>query len=260
MQTRQRSLHAIAAITVLCCSGAVQSANAAEWEWLVVPYLWGSATEVDVFVNNEPVVGGDLSFSGLLDKLDMAAQVHIEGRRGKGGFFLDFTYLDTSDTNVINGSPLLPDGTELAGDTKAVLVEAGGTVRPGGESHGLDVLFGVRVTDMDMTVDIAPPGPVPPPTQVSVSDTLTDGFVGIRNTAPLGENWFYSLRGDVGAGASVRAWNLVGVLGYSFGKNDRFAGMFGYRHLVMKYETRNVVLVETEMTMSGPMAGFAFRF
>jgi len=94
-------------------------------------YLWGSDTSVDVFVNDEPVIGGDLSFSGLIDKLDFAAQIHFEGRRGKGGFFLDTTYLDTGDSLITEGRPLLPDGTEVRTDTKTVMVEAGGTIRPG---------------------------------------------------------------------------------------------------------------------------------
>ena len=107
---------------------------------------------------------------------------------------------------------------------KPILVEAGGSFRPGGGAHGFDLLFGVR-------------------------------YVG-----SLGEKWLYTLRGDVGAGDSDRVWNLMGILGHSFGKNGRYVALVGYRHMVAKYETTNVVTVETEVAMSGPMAGFAFRF
>ena len=235
------------------------SAHAAEWEWILTAYLWGSDTSVDVFVSDEPVFGGDLEFSDLLDKLEFGAQSHFEGRRGKGGFFLDATFLHATDSQIIEAQPLLPGGTEVRTDSKLILVEAGGSFRPGGGAHGFDLLFGVRVIDIDMDIDITPPQPLMP-TRVSASDTLTDGFVGMRYVGPLGEKWLYTLRGDVGAGDSDRVWNLMGILGYSFGKNGRYVALVGYRHMVAKYETTDVVTVETEVTMSGPMAGFAFRF
>ncbi len=162
MQKKMKNaFQAMTAVSLFGFGAMATPVHAAEWEWVLTPYLWGSDTSVDVFVNDEPVIGGDLSFSGLIDKLDFAAQIHFEGRRGKGGFFLDTTYLDTGDSLITEGRPLLPDGTEVRTDTKTVMVEAGGTIRPGGETHGFDLLFGVRITDTDMTIDITPPSPAP---------------------------------------------------------------------------------------------------
>lgn len=168
MRTKIDSFQAIAATTILCFSGVTTPVQAAEWEWILTAYLWGSDTSVDVFVSDEPVFGGDLEFSDLLDKLEFGAQRHFEGRRGKGGFFLDTTFLNTADSQIIEAQPPLPGGTEVRTDAKLILVEAGGFIRPGGDAHGFDLLFGVRVIDIDMDIDITPPQPLMP-TRVSAS-------------------------------------------------------------------------------------------
>ena len=258
MHDFNRKFTATTAVAIFAI-GASSQAHAKEWDWALVPYLWGSDVSADVFINDEPVIGGDLEFSDILDKLDMALQLHFEGRRGKGGLFFDLTYLDTSDSSVREANPPLPGGTEVRGDTTLFFVEAGGFYRPSGESFGFDVLFGARISDIDMTIDIIRPDPLPP-SSVNAADTLTDGFVGVRYSTSFANNWLFSIRGDVGAGDSETSWNAVALLGYSFGRDNRYAAMFGYRHLYMELETTDTVTVRVETTMSGPMAGFMFRF
>lgn len=106
------------AITLLIgCLGATASpARAADWEWTLAPYLWAPDIALDVTVNGEPVIGGDLAFGDLLDKLDMAALAHFEGRRGKGGFFFDLVYMDLGDTQTTVARPPLPGGTTVTSD------------------------------------------------------------------------------------------------------------------------------------------------
>ena len=75
------SLLLVAAVCVLPCGSAI----AQDREWIVVPYLWGADTSVDVLVRNDPAFGGDLDFSDLVDKLDVALQLHVETRRNHFG-------------------------------------------------------------------------------------------------------------------------------------------------------------------------------
>jgi hypothetical protein len=67
--------------------------QAEEWEWTVVPYLWAAGAGLDVEVHDEVVLGGDIAFSDLVDKLEIGAMVHVEGRAGKAGFFWDGVYV-----------------------------------------------------------------------------------------------------------------------------------------------------------------------
>ena len=253
---------AIALGALTLALGAVTSpAQAEDWEWMLVPYLWAEDTSLDVSINDEPVIGGDLSFSDLLDKLDFAFQLHFEGRRGKAGFFADFTTMSTSDTQIRDGGILLPDGTQLDTSNDTILFEAAGFYRPSGASHGLDVLLGVRVTDMEADLTITVPTPPPGPLTGGLSETYTDGFAGLRYIAPLGESWAFAIRGDIGAGDSELAWNASAYLDFHFGQRDQFGIIFGYRHLDVEYEdTVDGTKVTVDMTMSGPAAGFAFRF
>lgn len=235
---------------------------AADWEWTLTPYLWGPDTSLDVAVNDDEVLGGDLSFTDLLDKLDVALQVHFEGRRDRLGFLLDATYLDTSDSTTTPPRNLLPDGARVSTDAKSVLLEAGGFYRLTGDAGtGLDLLLGVRVIDLDLDVDITVPPPLDVSTSGSTSETLTDAFIGLRYLGSLGEHWLFTVRGDVGTGDTEQALNASGYVGYRFGESGRFTVLAGYRHLKLELEDdSDVAEVSTELTMTGPALGLAFQF
>lgn len=253
----------IAITLLMACLGAVASpAYAADWEWTLVPYVWASDIGMDVSINDRSLIGVDIGFDDVLDKTDFAAQIHFEGHRGKGGFLLDLTYLDLGASQTTPARPPLPGGTQINSDIRTTLFEAGGFYRPSGGNRGLDILLGVRVIDFDMTLDIALPSPLTGTTQVNMSETLADGFVGLRYLAPLAENWSFTVRGDVGSGDSDLSWNASAFVGYHVGKKKQNLILFGYRHLALEFKgTSSLGLrVETDLTMSGPATGFAFRF
>jgi len=53
----------------------------------------------------------------------------------------------------------------------------------------------------------------------------------------------------------------AGVAGYDFGQRDQYAVRFGYRVLEFQFEEdARRAKVETDLTMSGPVLGFTFRF
>jgi len=228
-------------------------------EWIVVPYLWGADTSLDVRVQDDPVFGGDLAFSDLVDQLDLALQLHVETRKDRFGLLFDITYRETSDTQTTSITPL-PGSTEIATDADLAIFEAGGFYRASGESHGWDFMLGVRAVELDAELTLTPPDPLSPRVLDS-SSSITDGFAGIRYIAPLGDRWSVVLRGDAGTGDSDLSLNLVALLGYRFGETDRYNLLFGYRHFALELEETNDGLsIDTEVTMSGPQVGFAFRF
>ena len=226
----------------------------------MAPYVWASDTAVDVFVGNEPVLGADLSFSDLLDKLDMGLQFHVEGRRSKWGLFFDLTYLDLSESMTTPANPPLPGGTVIDTDLDITIIEAGGTYWPSGEYYGLNLMLGVRVIDLGVKLTITPPSPLMA-VRVDSSGSLTDGFVGVRYLTALSERWSLTLRGDAGAGDTELTWNASALFGYHFGQNDRFNILIGYRHMEIELkDTVDSTRVEIDLTMSGPQVGFGFRF
>jgi hypothetical protein len=256
----KQSLQRCGAVAVLAGASLValpQLAAAEDWEWTVVPYLWGAATEVDVTLPSGEDVGSELDFSGLLDKLDFAAQVHFEGRRDQLGFFADVTYLGTSDDTLTPPRPILPGGATVETDADTWLVEGGGFFRLSGDTLGLDLLLGVRMVDLDLSIDITPPEPLEGDFSSSTSSTLYDGFVGLRYTTDFAGNWLFSLRGDVGTGDTDLSYNFAGTVGYRFGEDNRFGVLLGYRHLVLELKDNGF---EVDQTMSGPQLGFLAQF
>ena len=93
---------------------APQTDVRAEVEWQIAPYLWAADVGADVTINNDPVLGTTVPFSDLVDKLDSALMLHVEGRGSEsdiGGFF-DLISMDLSDSNIIPvgpGGPILGD-------------------------------------------------------------------------------------------------------------------------------------------------------
>ncbi len=251
-----------ATFLVTSLSVTTSPAEANDWEWSLIPYVWASDMGIDLFVNDDPVVGADIGFDDILDNVDFAAQLHFEGRRNKGGFFVDLTYLDLGSSQTTGARPPLPGGTGIHSDLRTTLFEAAGFYRPSGGTHGLDILLGGRVIDMDLTVDFTLPPPLTGTRQINPSDTFTDGFVGLRYTTPFAERWMLIARGDVGAGDSELAWNASLSLGYLVGKKRQNFVMVGYRYLDLEFKSTasGGQAVETDLTMSGPGVGFGFRY
>src|SRR6185295_8742355 len=100
MKMRKPSLARLAGLVVI--AGTVllspRSAQAAEkWVWDITPYLWASSVRVDVSLDGDPVLGSDVKFKDLVDKVDFAAMVHFEGRHGQLGFFTDAIFISLTD-------------------------------------------------------------------------------------------------------------------------------------------------------------------
>ena len=234
------------------------NATAEDWKWAVAPYAWGSGTTVDIYANGQEIGEGELDFDDLLDKIDFSMQLHAEGRKDKFGLFFDLTYLDTGDKIDLPGA-VFPEGATLKTDVKTTMIELGGFYRPSADEFGFDVLFGARVVDLDVDLELSAPDLGTE--SASSSDTITDGFLGLRYSTALADRWFMVLRGDAGTGDTDFSYNLAANFGYRFGETKRHAFVFGYRHFVMEFEdTVDGIDWELDMTMSGPQIGLLFTF
>ena len=233
-------------------------AQAADWEWTIAPYLWGSDISLDLTANNEPVIGGDVAFSDLIDKLEAAFLIHFEGRAGKPGFFVDVLYLSLGDDTTTSPDPPLPGGTMVHSELDSGFYEAGGLYRFIDDGQILDLLYGARVIDMSQEHDVTLPSTLT--TKIETSNTLLDGFVGLRYGHSMGNRWDLEIRGDMGAGDTDLTWNFIGTFGVRFGKTGTYSMRFGWRYLDVDVETRSTsgIDVETDLTLSGPAIAMVF--
>ncbi len=59
----------------------------------------------------------------------------------------------------------------------------------------------------------------------------------------------------------AQTWNGVAALGFVFGGRDQYSVRFGYRHMEIQVDdTVEGVRVQTDLTMSGPIVGFTFKW
>lgn len=224
--------------------------NSGDWQWMVAPYGWAASIGTDLQVR-EPPAGGvstDTQFDDVIDKIDGAFQVHIEGQGDRFGMFADFTYL-----GLASGTDRPRFHTESDLDTR--LFELAAVWSPDNERFkGLDVFGGLRYIDVDLTVEFEPTNPLFSTTSFKGGKAYSDFMIGARYTWALSDRWGLTLRGDGSFGDTEGTWNASGVATYRM-KNG--AWLFGYRYLSVELATGQS---STDITMAGPMIGYGFMF
>src|SRR5262245_14669442 len=212
--------HLPAAIATLGLSLASVTACAQgsdDYDWLAIVYLW--ATDIQVDAENASI-GAD--FSDVLDKLEMAAQVHAEVQGDELGAFIDFTFMGLGDKRS-------REFAELNADLDLTLMDLALVWSPGAERlAGFEAFGGLRYIDADFRLVIDPVPPGPPDQIVGTNDTYSDLLAGARYIAPLSEHWRLTVTGDVSAGETEGTWSLGAFAGYITGAHRFIAG---YRHL-----------------------------
>jgi hypothetical protein len=248
----------IAACALCLGAGLATPSVAGEWEWELSPFLWATDAAMDLSIDDTDVSGVEADFSDLIEKLDLGALVHFEGRRNRGGFLAELIYLELSDEKTFVGSPAVPGGTEVTSELEQLIAEVGGFYRIGEDESGLDVLFGLRL--FELSTDVAFDFPVATDRSLSRDVSLLDGFAGLRYRGDMGKRWLWWARGDVGAGETDLSLQAIGGVGLKLGKNQGQALWIGYRHLQFEADESKGGIHEIELVFSGLVVGYLFGF
>jgi len=240
---------------------AAPGAHAGEWEWEIVPYAWLSDVGVDVSLNESDIADTTVDFSDIIDKADFGALLHFEGRKGRGGLFVDVVYLALSDDQTRSGDALIPAGTMIDSELDQLVGEAGGIYRLTGDERGLELLYGVRVMELSLGIDIDfPEGSLIEDRSRSSDETMLDGILGLRYGADISERWLWSIRGDIGAGDTDLTWQGVLTFGAKLGKKGNKTLYLGYRHLAWELKEGTNGITDRKLKFTGPAVGFGFSF
>ena len=250
-KTRKLVATSFKTLFVLLLASAPLQAQSDGWDWDLGLYLWASDVKADV--GDDSI---EISFSDLIDKVEMAGSVHFEGRRGRGGFLTDLMIISLADEATAMGHPDLPDGTLLDLAMDLTLVEIGGFWRPSGRDEGFDLLAGIRFLIIDDELVITPPG-APPMPQESSDTSVTDAYIGARYSLSLSPRWGFMIRADIGAGDTDLIWNTTAYLSVGVGRKGNKDIIFGYRRLQLDLGDDQI---ESQVEMSGPVVAFAFGF
>lgn len=250
-----------ALLAVVSLSGA---AGASDWEWNVTPYLWATDVGADVSINDRQVADMEIGFDDLADDLELTAQGHIEGRRGRHGVMLDvfYVHLAGDDKRFALPPPLAGEAT-AEGDLTLTIINAGGVFNPRGDGEGFSLLYGGRAVDRDIEVDArfaVAPG-VTLARGYAVSETLYDALLGARYIGRLTPRWTYALQADASTGGTELTWDALAGIGYSFGESGRYTLIAGYRYMDIELEKDNDLgQIDAEVTLSGFISGLRISF
>lgn len=231
----------------LCLSPAVHAADGEGWDWIVAPYGWAPSISADLNTSVPPT-GTDTDFSDIIDKIDGAFLLHLEGQGDTFGVFGDVIYLGLGDQK---NHPRYSAESDL--DTR--LFEAALVWSPGKDRfHGGDLFAGVRYIDIDLTVRVDPVNPAFANATVDAGESFTDFMVGARYAWKLGDRWGMNVRADTSFGDTDGTWSVAATVLYRM-KRGEWA--FGYRHMDIAFEPRDN---RAELILSGPIIGYGFNF
>lgn len=226
---------------------AADSKGADEWQFEGNVYLWGAA--IDATPDGGETI--HLSFSDLIDNLDMAFMGGLGARKGKWSLLADVIYLNASVDQ--KGSARLV-GQDIRTKVNVemenwIITLAGGYRVVENDDFTLDLLAGGRYLWIELPLEFDL-GPIN--RKVTPSGDVWDGIVGARGEVELSDKWYLSYYADVGTGQSDLTKQALLGLNYRF---DKVVASVGYRYL--DFDLKDDL---DDLTIKGPYAGVRFRF
>jgi hypothetical protein len=240
----------ILACLVLIPAAAANGQQTNDFGWSITPYLWATETRVDLTFRDTNIGTGEISFNDLLDVLDAAFMIHVEGGGGHWSAFGDLTYLKTSDST---------ERTALIVDTDSKQLFFDGAVAwwPNGAGSNFSLFGGLRYSGFDdrytfrLITDSSPVG------ERGSTKDYYDALVGLRYRFDFSERWALLTRADASFGDSEGTVLLQANLAWTVGKRQQNRILFGYQYKTAEFRDDDLRL---EFDYQGPMVGFNFRF
>jgi hypothetical protein len=247
---------AIAAATAATAGNAA----AEEWQWSATPYVWATDLGMGLTVKDRTLVDTEIAFDDLVDKVDGAAMVRVEGMRGQHGMAFDLFNVELADAHAF--APAAAPGANLGLDLGVGLsiLDATGLYDFDGGDEGFSFVYGARVIELRNDIDaVLSSGDTTLGARTFDStDRLVDGLVGFRFARELPHDFHYEIHVDVSTGDTDMTWSAGPTIGYTFGDDDRYEVTAGYRRMDIDFETAEPV--EADMSMSGVSLGFRINF
>lgn len=239
---------------------AQEGAEGEDWEFGLAMYLWGADFKAKTATGDNITV----DLHNILDDLQMLLFSAISARKDKWSFVTDLVYFDIEDDE--QGSLTVPAGPfKFSVGEDADVELAAWVVTPfigytviEAERFRLDILGGARYLYLEAIIEVKTSGPLGV-RKVRVSDSghAWDGIVGVRGEVNLTDKWYVPYYADVGTGDTDSVWQVLGGVGYRFGRFDAVAG---YRYLEWDWDDDDASDVFKDLIVQGPYGGVKFVF
>ena len=240
-------------VSIIGCFVFLSAASAQQnsgTSWSITPYLWGSTTKVDLAFRDTNIDAGEISFSDLLDVLDAAFMIQVEGGDGNWSTFADLTYLKMSDTGERTVFT-------IDSENKQTFLDAAVAYWPGGFGSQFNVFGGIRYSGLDDRYTFTTTATGAFFGERRASKDYYDALLGLRYRFDFSDRWQLLTHGDYGFGDSEGVFLARAMFAYTVGKRKQNRVMFGYQYKDSEFKDDDLT---TAFTNHGPVVGFDFRF
>ena len=194
----------------------------------------------------------DMSLSEVLDHLEFAAMGSYRYNTDKWSFQTDAIWASLQGEQ--EGAQGL---TRTTLDLDQLILEADGGYK---FNDNLELVFGARYWDIDPTLEVhATGGGIL--ASANGGNSWVDPLVGLSVATPIGDNWTFVARGDVGGFGvgSDFAWHAT--VHFDWHTGEHFTMVFGYRIFDVDFEDRgNNGLTNLDLQQSGFAIGVGYTF
>ena len=241
-------------LVALTSSVAAAQESRSGWTFETTPYLWASGLNGTVGVRDR-TASIDVGFSTLLENLDGALMVPLEGNSGRWGFGLEYIKLKVSNESATPG-PLF---SEAEFEASQRIIEIGPRYRLIDRVPvALEFLVAARWWSLDNRLILKSDGV--PDVIEELDENWVDPVVGARTLVDISGRWLFQTRFDVGGFGmgSEFSWQALGTVAYKF--SDSFTLRAGYRHLDVDFEEEGERAFIYDVGTGGLILGANFKF
>jgi hypothetical protein len=229
--------------------------DADSWQHELTIYGWYAGIDGTVQFPGPLGDGSDFTVeaSDILDNLSMIFMGGWASKYNRWSILADVVYMDVEGgADQIVSASGQPVNASVDMDIASWTLHGGvGYDLIQADGGSLAVIGGVRYLAIDVDVKAGFGGPG---VELSESDGLVDGIIGLRGAINFNENWYLPYYADIGTGGSDLSYQLFAAIGYRFGWGDI---RLGYRHIGYKMDDDFIM---KDMDLSGPVMGVGFRF
>ncbi len=243
-QSMLASVVLILGVSIMFTPGVTSAQESDGWNFRITPYLWMLGMDgTTAALGND--VDVDMSFSDIVDVLNIALSANMELSKGKFFVVLDPLWADL-EAPIETGGPI---GGKIEVELVIADLNVGYSV-----DENFGIYAGVRYYDQDITII---PNLLP---QIGLGDDWTDVILGFRVGGKVGEKWSFAGKLDSAVGGdSDFAFYLQAVVLRHFGTNKHLD--LGWRYYDVDYESGSgVTRFKWDVAHSGPIIGFSWEF
>ncbi len=231
--------------------------NPSDWHVDWVPlYLWFSGLNGKVGAAGV-VAPVNVSFSSVIQQLNIGAMTALDIRRKRVGLFTDLIFMSLSSDQMTTPIGPIPTYIGFQANAKELIVDPEAYFRIVDNDRGsIDAIGGGRFWRLNNSLNLFPPNNGNEVT-AGQSQNWVDPVLGARFRLNANKGIFFSLKGDAGGFGvgSQLTYQIYAGMGKKF--KERYSAFVGYRYLYVDYSNGGFLY---DVHMSGIVTGLNINF